>query len=196
MKRNIFVFIGAPASGKGTRIKVLEERGYKSISTSSLLKEQGYDLTKGTLINDSIVSGLVISRINIFKSKNIILDGFPRTINQFKELIERGIKIDKVFYIKVSRKIMFERAKDRLTCSKCQASFTKSKFKRPQLEGICDYCGGKLIERPDDKEELIEKRLEEYLQKTKPILREFVKYDIPIVTIDASLKPDEVLKYI
>lgn len=196
MKRNIFVFIGAPASGKGTRIKKLEERGYKSISTSSLLKEQGYDLSKGTLINDSIVSGLVISRINILKGKNIILDGFPRTINQFEELRRRGIKIDKAFYIKVSKEIMIERAKDRLTCSKCQASFTKSNFKRPQIEGICDYCGGKLIERPDDKEELFEKRLEEYIEKTKPILQEFSKYDIPIITIDANLNPEEVLKYI
>lgn len=194
MKRKIFVFIGAPASGKGTRIN--ECTGYKSISTSCILKNAGYDLTKGTLISDEVVNELVIREIERFKASNIILDGFPRTENQFLILLEHNIQIDKVFYIQVPKKILFERANDRLTCSKCQASFTKSEFKRPKIKGICDYCGGILVERVDDFKELFEKRLEVFEKKTRPVLELFQKYHIPIVEIDATLPPSEILKYI
>lgn len=194
MKRKIFVFIGAPASGKGTRIN--ECIGYKSISTSCILKNAGYDLTKGTLISDEVVNELVIREMERLKESNIILDGFPRTENQFLILLEHDIKIDKVFYIRVPKKILFERAKDRLTCSKCQASFTKSEFKRPKERGICDYCGGALVERVDDSKELFEKRIDVFEKKTKPVLKLFQKYHIPIVQIDATLPPSEILKYI
>lgn len=194
MKRKIFVFIGAPASGKGTRIN--ECTGYKSISTSCILKNAGYDLTKGTLISDEVVNELVIREMERFKASNIILDGFPRTENQFLILLEHNIQIDKVFYIQVPKKILFERANDRLTCSKCQASFTKSEFKRPKIKGICDYCGGTLVERVDDSKELFEKRLEVFEEKTRPVLELFQKYHIPIVEIDATLPPSEILKYI
>lgn len=194
MKRKIFVFIGAPASGKGTRIN--ECTGYKSISTSCILKNAGYDLTKGTLISDEVVNELVIREMERFKTSNIILDGFPRTEDQFLILLEHNIQIDKVFYIQVPKKILFERANDRLTCSKCQASFTKSKFKRPKIKGICDYCGGTLVERVDDSKELFEKRLEVFEEKTKPVLELFQKYHIPIIEIDATLPPSEILKYI
>lgn len=194
MKRKIFVFIGAPASGKGTRIN--ECTGYKSISTSCILKNAGYDLTKGTLISDEVVNELVIREMERLKESNIILDGFPRTENQFLILLEHNIQIDKVFYIQVPKKILFERANDRLTCSKCQASFTKSEFKRPKIKGICDYCGGTLVERVDDCKELFEKRLEVFEEKTRPVLELFQKYHIPIVEIDATLPPSEILKYI
>lgn len=194
MERKIFVFIGAPASGKGTRIN--ECIGYKSISTSCILKSEGYDLTKGTLISDEIVNSLIVREIQRFEKNNIILDGFPRTENQFMTLIEHGIRINKVFYIKAPKDFLLERAKDRLTCSKCQASFTKSEFKRPKNKGICDYCGGTLIERVDDSEELFNKRLDIFEEKTKPILKIFGEYDIPIIEIDATLPPDEILKYI
>lgn len=194
MKRKIFVFIGAPASGKGTRIN--ECTGYKSISTSCILKNAGYDLTKGTLISDEVVNELVIREMERFKTSNIILDGFPRTEDQFLILLEHNIQIDKVFYIQVPKKILFERANDRFTCSKCQASFTKSEFKRPKIKGICDYCGGTLVERVDDSKELFEKRLEVFEEKTRPVLELFQKYHIPIVEIDATLPPSEILKYI
>ena len=194
MKRKIFVFIGAPASGKGTRIN--ECTGYKSISTSCILKNAGYDLTKGTLISDEVVNELVIREMERLKESNIILDGFPRTENQFLILLEQNIQIDKVFYIQVPKKILFERANDRLTCSKCQASFTKIEFKRSKVKGICDYCGGTLVERVDDSKELFEKRLEVFEEKTKPVLELFQKYHIPIIEIDATLPPSEILKYI
>ncbi|MCI8412045.1 MAG: AAA family ATPase [Clostridia bacterium] len=194
MKRKIFVFIGAPASGKGTRIN--ECVGYKSISTSCILKNAGYDLTKGTLISDEVVNELVIREMERLKESNIILDGFPRTENQFLVLLEYNIQICKVFYIKGPKDILFERANDRLTCTKCQSSFTKSEFKRPKVKGICDYCGGTLVERVDDSRELFEKRIEVFEEKTKPVLKLFQKYHIPIVEIDATLPPSEILKYI
>ena len=194
MKRKIFVFIGAPASGKGTRIN--ECIGYKSISTSCILKNAGYDLTKGTLISDEIVNEIIIQEIERLKEPNIILDGFPRTKNQFLILLKNNIQINKAFYIKAPKKILFERAKDRLTCSKCQASFTKSEFRRPKERGICDYCGGALVERVTDSKELFEKRIEVFEKKTKPVLELFQKYHIPIVEIDATLPPSELLKYI
>lgn len=194
MKRKIFVFIGAPASGKGTRIN--ECTNYKSISTSCILKNAGYDLTKGTLISDEVVNELVIREMKRLEKSNIILDGFPRTENQFLELMEHNIQIQKVFYIKAPKEILLERANDRLTCLKCQASFTKSEFKRPKIKGICDYCGGTLVERVDDSKELFEKRLEVFEEKTKPVLELFQKYHIPIVEIDATLPPSEILKYI
>ena len=194
MKRKIFVFIGAPASGKGTRIN--ECTNYKSISTSCILKNEGYDLTKGTLISDKVVNELVIREIVKLGETNIILDGFPRTENQFLELLKHNIQIQKVFYIKAPKNILLDRANDRLTCLKCQASFTKSEFKRPKVKGICDYCGGTLVKRVDDSEELFERRIEVFEEKTKPVLKLFERYHIPIVEIDATLPPSEILKYI
>lgn len=194
MKRKIFVFIGAPASGKGTRI--MECKECESISTSSLLRKKGYDLSKGTLINDEDVCNLVIERIMESKSEKIILDGFPRTENQFWALRKKGIRIDKVFYIKAPKTILLERAKNRLTCIKCQASFTKTSFKKPQNYGICDLCGGKLVERPDDSKEIFMKRLDVFFMQTKPIIKLFEKYLVPIIEIDATLPPKEILKYI
>lgn len=194
MKRKIFVFIGAPASGKGTRIEKCI--GYKSISTSQILKKAGYNVTKGTLIKDEIVNKLIIEKIKTLKGQNIILDGFPRTEEQLVALIKNNIEIDQVFYIKAPKEVLLERARDRLTCTNCQASFTKSEFKKPKVSGICDYCGENLIERPDDKNELFEKRLEIFEERTKPILSKFKEVGIPIIVIDSTLPPEEILKYI
>ncbi len=193
MKRKILIFIGAPASGKGTRIK--ECIGYKQVSVSRILRKNGYNLSNGGLVDDQIVNNLIIREIRK-SEENIILDGFPRTENQFLALLKNNIFVDKVFYINTPIEILFQRVRNRLTCINCQASFTKDTFRRPKIDGICDYCGGKLVERLDDSEELFKKRLDTFEKHTKPLIRIFKEYNIPIIYIDGTLPPSEILKLI
>lgn len=195
MERKIVLFVGAPACGKGTRIEKLKEKGYISLSVSSLLREAGYDVTKGILVEDEDVIKVVIPAIKRTEG-NIILDGFPRTVPQANAIIESKIKISSVFYVKASKELVIARSTDRLTCSKCRASFTKSNFKPPKKSGICDLCGGELVQRKDDTKEVVLKRLKDFEEQTNPILEILKENNIPIIDIDASLPPEEVLNYI
>lgn len=190
MERKIFVFFGAPASGKGTRIEILRDRGFTTISTSQLLKNSGFDLSGGNLISDDVVIELVSEAISKTQG-NIILDGFPRTVPQALSLIENGIHIDKVINIDAPTELLVERACNRLTCPECGEIFTKTDFKPPKVKGICDNCGSHLIVRDDDKEEIAKKRISIFYEKTLPVLDEFRKLGTPIITLDATLPPKE-----
>jgi len=190
MERKIFVFFGAPASGKGTRIEILKDRGFTAISTSQLLKAAGFDLSGGNLISDDVVIKLVSEEISKTPG-NIILDGFPRTIPQALSLIESGIHVDKVINIDAPVELLVKRACNRLTCPKCGEIFTKTNFKPPKVVGICDKCGTPLIVREDDKEEIAKKRIKIFYEKTLPVLDEFKKLGTPIITLDATLPPEE-----
>lgn len=195
MKRKIFVFVGAPASGKGTRIEECIKKGYISISTSKLLRAAGFDLTKGTLINDDDVIKLVKRELEKIDD-NIILDGFPRTVNQAKSLIDNGVEIEKVIYICTPEGMLYERVSNRLTCLNCQASFTKDSFKRSKIDGVCDHCGGELVSRKDDSKELLRKRIKIFETETKKVLVLFNEVNIPIVKVDGTKPPSEILKFI
>ena len=190
----IQAIIGAPASGKGTRINVLlnHDNSYKVISISSLIKEAGIDTSNGQLVSDDIVENLLIKELNKSNGK-IILDGFPRTAKQAEFLVSLGLDV-KVLNIYLSNSEVLQRSGDRLICPKCNETYTKSNFK-PSKDGIhCDKCKTELVVRTDEK--MIQRRYDEYIKNLASITQVFSKNSIEVKTLDATLPPEAILNYI
>lgn len=179
------IFIGAPGAGKGTLVEMCKKQGFTQISSGNLLRASGYDLSSADFITDSIVIPLVKDAIEKTDG-NIILDGFPRQVSQAEELEKQGIKVDKIIYIKISQEEAVKRAINRLVCSKCQSVYTKTAYKPPKIEGICDLCGEKIIQRADDNEETVKKRFEIFEELTFPLLDFYKSRGIPIEVFDAE----------
>ncbi|MFC1666166.1 adenylate kinase [Nanoarchaeota archaeon] len=200
------IFLGAPGSGKGTyssRISPILKIPH--ISTGDLLREnvknktkiglkaQDY-MNKGLLVSDEIIINMIKERIEQEDCKNgFILDGFPRTIAQ-AEALKKIIGIDVVIKINVPNEVIIERLSGRITCGKCGKIYHK-KFIIPKKEGVCDKCEGKIIEREDDKEEAVKKRLEIYEESTKPLI-DFYKNLGILKEIGVISSPDETVSLI
>jgi adenylate kinase len=180
---NLILF-GAPGAGKGTQSSLLvDKRRYVQISTGDLLraatknktelglKAQSY-MDKGDLVPDSVVIGLVEEKLRELKGRPFILDGFPRNIPQAealdKALAKTGLKVDKVVSLEVPEQILFKRLVGRRVCKNCGAVYHVDS-KPSKKEGICDLCGGPVVQRPDDREDVIQNRLETYRQQTAPL---------------------------
>lgn len=184
------IFIGAPGAGKGSRIKTCVEHGdYTQISSGNLLREAGIDVSSGKLIEDSIVIGLVKNAIERAPG-NIILDGFPRNLSQAEELERQNVKVDKIVYIKISQEECVRRALNRLICPKCQATYTKTRYCPPKVEGICDLCGEALTQRADDNEETVAKRFQVFEEHTLPIVDFYKSRGVEIAVFDAETDDD------
>lgn len=180
------ILLGPPACGKGTQANYLSEKVHiPHISTGAMLREKiklGSDIglraktymDKGQLVPDDVVISLIVSRLSESDcQKGFILDGFPRTVKQAeeldKELEKSNVKIDYVIDIEVSNQTVVERISNRRECSKCKETY-HLKAKPPKKNGICDICGSELIQRADDNVDTVMERLQEYHQKTEPLL--------------------------
>ena len=182
------VMLGAPGSGKGSAAKILaRETNLPHISTGDIFREQikketelgklaNSYISKGQLVPDEVTIHIVKDRLSWEDAKNgIILDGFPRTIEQAKALDdilkEQGNKITLVPELIIPDQIIIERILNRATCSnkECGAIYN-TKFKPPKVDGICDICGAPLSTRIDDSEETIKNRLEVYREKSKDLI--------------------------
>ena len=175
------VLLGAPGAGKGTQAaKLVEKYGFAHISTGDILRAAvknqtplGIEAKKymdaGDLVPDELVIGLVKERLKDDDTKaGFILDGFPRTIPQAQALLDSGVDIDKVLDIEVPDEAITKRMSGRRVCSKCANSY-HVEYKKPKVEGVCDACGGELIQRKDDAPETVLARLAEYHQMTEPL---------------------------
>lgn len=195
------IMLGPPGSGKGTQAKMLtEEFAIPQISTGDMLRAAARNETElglkaksymdaGGLVPDEVVIGIVKERLAQANCDNgFILDGFPRTIPQAEALdraaAELGKEIQVVLSLEVDREELMERLCGRRTCTGCGAMF-HVKFSVPKSPGRCDKCGGSLVQRDDDKEETIRKRLENYDQSTAPLL-EYYRGTGKIRTVMAS----------
>ena len=180
------IILGAPGSGKGTTAVVLRDKySLAHISTGDIFRsnikagtplgiEAKSYIDKGQLVPDSITIGMVEARLAEDDCKaGYILDGFPRTLAQAQALDEmlaaKGEKIDAVLSIKVDDEIIKERVTTRRVCEKCGASFNV-KFKPTKVEGVCDLCGGNVVQRADDTEETVAARLVTYYENTRPLI--------------------------
>ncbi len=139
-------------------------------------------MEKGALVPDELVIALVKLRLSKSDAKKgFILDGFPRTPEQAKSLDESlkelKMPLDVVLYFKTSLAVIIARLSGRRVCGQCGKNYHQVNF-RPKAEGICDVCGGKLIQRPDDKEETIEKRLKVYEDQTAPLIDYYKRKNI------------------
>ncbi len=175
------IFLGPPGIGKGTHAEVLSRTyGIPAISTGDIMREEvrkGTDLgnevktymDSGDLVPDELVIDIIKKRIREDDCrKGFILDGFPRTVTQADEL-EDIAKIDLVLNLTAPHRVVIERIAGRLTCKKCGAIY-HAKTITPQREGTCDICGGKLYRREDQGKKAVEKRLELYEKRTKPLI--------------------------
>lgn len=205
------IILGAPGAGKGTQAEFLVNQ-YKipQISTGDIFREniknktelgekaQGY-MNKGQLVPDELVCDLVFDRISKEDAKDgFLLDGFPRTILQAEELEKNlqknGLKIDKVLNIDVDTSILVDRAVGRRVCKDCKSTY-HIKY-NPSKDGKnCEKCGGELIQRDDDKEEIIKDRIKVYNENTKPLVDYYKKKNI-LKTIDGQKNAVEVFEEI
>jgi adenylate kinase len=206
---NLILF-GPPGSGKGTQAERLREnRGLRHISTGDLLREavaNGSDLgnrvkgiiASGQLVSDDIILALMRDVIAGVGKEGWLLDGFPRTVGQAKGLDAQlaGLKqkIGAIVVLNVGREAVIERLSGRRTCTKCKTVF-HVKVNRPKVEGICDRCGGTLIQREDDRPETIARRLDVYEAQTQPILA-YYRGAVPIHEFDGEQPVDEVTRSI
>lgn len=181
------ILLGPPGSGKGTQAKLISEKfGIPHISTgdifrlhisqkSSLGLEAKSYIDKGQLVPDELTIKLIESRLTEDDCKNgFLLDGFPRTINQadaLEGLLKKiNASVDSVINIEVPSEDIIDRITGRRVCKKCGASYHII-FNPSAAKDICDRCGGPLIQREDDTEGTVRKRLEVYESQTKPLIR-------------------------
>ncbi len=176
MEKKIISLIGLPGSGKGTLLSILDNDKFKIISISELLKQEIYSESKtgnqieeninsGELVDDETVIYLLQSEIDKIKEdKIIILDGFPRTIKQIDK-----IEISCLLELDVKEDIARDRILNRLICPNCKAVYNRKGLEAPKVENICNVCEEKLIQRTDDKKEIIEKRFQIYYETIKSI---------------------------
>jgi adenylate kinase len=175
------ILLGPPGAGKGTVAKPIIDRYHvPHISTGDLFRENLKNNTPlgqkakaymdaGELVPDELVIDLVEDRITRDDCKDgYLLDGFPRTIPQAQALEDMGVEIDKVVDIEVPDEAITARMSGRRVCSKCANSYHLL-YKRPKVDGICDACGGELIQRKDDAPETVQARLVEYHEMTEPL---------------------------
>jgi adenylate kinase len=202
----ILVFLGPPGAGKGTQAKLLSQRmGFLHLSTGDLLREAVKNQTplgkkakeymdRGELVPDELIVQLIEETMP--KDGNVILDGFPRTVNQALALEEmlkgKGEKISKVLFFDVPDEVIIDRLSGRRVCSKCGAVY-HVKYNQPKIEGVCDLCGGSLVQRDDDKEEVVKKRLEVYRKQTQPLI-EFYQDRGIIYRLDAEKGVEELFE--
>lgn len=185
------VLLGAPGAGKGTQAAVLSEKlNLAHIASGDLFRqalEKGTELgrqakvfmEKGKLVPNEITIKMVLERIAAPDcTGGIILDGFPRNVEQAKALDEalelQNKAMDKAVYIKVSEGELLKRLTGRWICRKCQAPYHEVSSPS-KVKGICDKCGGELYQRADDNTETIKKRLEVFFAETAPLIDYYSK---------------------
>ena len=180
------ILLGPPGAGKGTQAGRLQaERGMIQLSTGDMLREAVAAGTpvglkakavmeRGELVSDAIVSALIGERLDGSADKGAIFDGFPRTKHQAEALeillAERGRRLDHVIELAVDEEALVTRITGRFTCAKCGTGYHDT-FRPTRVKGVCDVCGStEFKRRPDDNEQTVRTRMEEYRAKTAPIL--------------------------
>ena len=205
------VFLGAPGVGKGTQAdRIAVEYQVAKISTGDLLREavrsqaalgivaKSY-MDQGKLVPDAVVIGLVREKLADPNCANgFVLDGFPRTVAQAEELgtvlTFKGIALDRVLNLQVSREDIVRRLSGRRSCPKCQSTFHVD-FARPKVDEICDRCGEPLVQRSDDRCDAIEMRLKVYDEQTAPLVRYYDERRL-LSEVDASGAADVVFQHL
>jgi adenylate kinase len=206
--RRYVVLMGPPGAGKGTQAsRVAEEGGMCKISTGDLLREAlaaGTELGKktmkaGELVSDDVILGLVDEVLDRPEcSGGAVFDGFPRTVDQARGLerllAERRESLEQVLIIEVPEAEIVSRLSGRRVCKTCGKLYHIS-FGPSRQEGVCDACGGELVQRPDDAPETITRRLAVYAEETAPV-REHYAATVGVTAIDGDQPIDAVTEAI
>lgn len=175
------ILLGAPGAGKGTQADIIKKvLDIPTISTGNILraavkngtptglKAKEY-MDAGKLVPDEVIIGIINERLQEPDcAKGYILDGVPRTIVQAEAMEKAGIRFDAVVALEVPDEKIVNRMGGRRVCEACGASYHIVSIP-PKKEGVCDVCGGKLVQRKDDNPETVKSRLEEYHTTTEPL---------------------------
>ena len=199
------LILGVPGAGKGTVATILKERKHMAhISTGDLFRkhiQQNTDLgkeaqkyiSKGNLVPDEITNSLVRAELSTVRT-NFVLDGYPRDLDQARELFkileDFSIPLDAAIYLDVAEEVVVKRLVNRRSCADCGAPYNLL-TKKPKEEGVCDVCGGHLIQRADDNAETIRQRLRTYKQRTAPLI-DFYRDKGILLEIDADKATDAI----
>ena len=175
------ILLGAPGAGKGTKAEILcEKLGIPTISTGNILRAAIKNGTPtglkakafmddGKLVPDEVIIGIINERLAEEDCANgYILDGVPRTIAQAEAIEKAGILFDHVISIEIADETIVNRMSNRRVCEDCGASYHLVAVP-PKVEGVCDKCGGKLVQRKDDAPETVKARLDVYHKETEPL---------------------------
>lgn len=201
------VFLGAPGVGKGTQAEMVAAQfAISKISTGDLLRtgvaqktplglEAQHYMTRGELVPDNVVIGLVAEKIGSPEcEKGFILDGFPRTILQADALSgilqKQEMVLDRVIYFVIPREDVVRRLSGRRSCSECSAVYHID-YVPPKQEGRCDECGAALVQRSDDKRETVESRLTVYEEQTSPLIDYYEEKNV-LAELDGTGSVEEV----
>ena len=181
------ILLGPPGAGKGTQAsRLVDERAMVQLSTGDMLRvavkagtptgiKAKAVMDAGELVSDDIVSGIIGDALDdLAPNTGVIFDGYPRTEAQAHALDAildlRGRKLDHVIELEVDEDALVARITGRYTCAKCNAGYHDT-YKLPATAGVCDACGStEFKRRPDDNEETVRTRMQEYRNKTAPIL--------------------------
>jgi adenylate kinase len=199
------VLLGPPGAGKGTQGRHLAERfRVPVIATGDIFRRNVADQTElgmrakayldaGELVPDDVTTQMVMQAIDE-SPEGFVLDGFPRTIPQAEalegELDRRGTPLSAALALDLDEDTAVARIAGRRTCAKCQRSYHLV-FDPPRVPGVCDVCGGSLVQRTDEDEETVRRRLEVYRESTAPLLDFYAARGL-LREIDASASEAEV----
>lgn len=192
------LLLGPPGAGKGTQAsRLADEFDVEHITTGDALRankdlETEYGtpreyMERGELLPDPVVNEIVETAIS--NSDGFVLDGYPRTISQ-AEYLDGITELDIVITLRVPRDELITRLTGRRVCSECDTNY-HLEYDPPTTEGICDHCGGDLIQRDDDTEETVRDRLEVYREQTRPV-REYYEERGVVHEVDGNRNPDAV----
>ena len=195
------ILLGPPGAGKGTQASSIAEKyQVEHISTGDIFRyhiknntELGEKVKEytdnGKLVPDELTCEIVWERLDREDcQKGFLLDGFPRTLQQ-AEILEQGLKergqaLDSVISIEVPNEILLERLSGRRVCNSCGEPY-HTKNKSPKVEGVCDTCGGEIVQRKDDLEATVRNRIQVYEEQTAPLIDYYKERDL-LLSVDGT----------
>jgi len=193
------ILLGPPGAGKGTQAELLAEHlGLKHISTGEILraevrrgtelgrKAKGY-MDRGELVPDNLIIEMLKGRLN----EGFILDGFPRTLKQ-SEALAKVTEPDRVLNLQLPGEEVVQRLSARRVCERCGQNYNL-RTNPPKIEGVCDACGGRLIQRDDDRPEVIRRRFRVYEAETAPVKQFYQRLGV-LAEIDGARPIEEVFQ--
>lgn len=209
MNTLFFVLLGSPGSGKGTQAEFLKKKGFLHLSTGEILRAEikgGTELgkksktfiDKGELVPDDLINAMTLELLDKKEGDSILLDGYPRSLVQAEALDffldNKGRKLDGVLYLDLSVEESKKRLAGRYFCPACKKNYNIF-FSPPKEASLCDSCRIALVQRSDDREDVVAERIGVYFNSTLPLV-DYYERKKKLIRIPASLSPEDVSKKI